>query len=585
MRFSGTVDQRTKGEQGFVLAMTGLLIVPMIIFTAFAVDLGAWYGQGAKMQRAADAASLAGVVWLPDTATAASAAQTSLAKNGYNVTCVTAPATGPCVISYPSGGRQMQVTVVRSADQYFSKIVLKSETLTRSATAEFNKPVPLGSPGSSVGNDVASCPQFQPTATCGSQPMLWSAIQGPYETHGNGDAFATLCATGKSGSGSPSSGGCGQTPTTNVSTGISNPDYKPEGYEFAIEVPASGVGQPLTIQLWDAGEFQRTIGATSGFDCNSGVAPWAAGFPPSFSQQQCQTGDSGPTDRNGINMQYQLWDNDGSDLTTNFTTPVSGCELFIPADTAANPTAVATYKNKWVNLCTFTPSQAGVYPMRVKSSNITRPASAGGAKIADTSTMAGWNAFSIKVNGSVSPKVYSIGDLSIWTNTPGSTARFYLANIGPEHKGKTIQLDLFDPGDGTSGTYTLQLLAPPGSAPFNTPSVGPPLLPPLYGRQIPATNVVDSCFANTSNPDGSARGAGTLVDMASTNCTVTTRDASGQKFQNAWLRFQIKLSSNYTCSTDCWWTIKYSFGGGSNLPNDRTTWAMTILGDPVHLTS
>jgi hypothetical protein len=66
---------------------------------------------------------------------------------------------------------------------------------------------------------------------------------------------------------------------------------------------------------------------------------------------------------------------------------------------------------------------------------------------------------------------------------------------------------------------------------------------------------------------------------------VTTRDGSGQKFQNGWLRFQIKLSSSYTCSTDCWWTIKYDFGGSGGLPNDRTTWAMTILGDPVHLTS
>lgn len=574
MRFSGTVDERTKGEKGFVLAMTGLLIVPMLIFTAFAVDLGAWYGQGAKMQRAADAASLAGVVWLPDQTAAVNAANTALTKNGFS---------GLGTFSYPAGGRQMQVTITKPAAQYFSKIVLQSETLTRSATAEFNKPVPLGSPGGAVGNDVASCAQFQPTTSCGSQPMLWSAIQGPYETHANGDAFATLCKTGNSGSGTVASGGCGWTATTTSPGQISNPDYKPEGYEFAIDVPAAGVGQALNIQLWDAGEFGRTTGNNNTFDCNSSAAPWSGSFPSGFSSQQCQTGDSGPTDRNGVNMQFQLWDNDGSDLTTNFTAPISGCERFIPADTAANPTAISTYKNKWVSLCTFTPTRAGIYPLRVKSSNITRPASAGGAKIADTSSMAGWNAFSMKVTGTTTPKLYSIGDLSIWTNTPGSIARFYLANIGTEHKGKTIQLDLFDPGDGNSGTYSLQLLAPPGAAPFNTPAVGTPLLPPLYGRTIPATNVVDSCYANTSNTNGSSRGAGTLVNRSSTSCTVTTRDGSGQKFQNAWLRFEIKLSANYACTTDCWWTIKYNFGTGG-LPNDRTTWAMTILGDPVHLT-
>ncbi|MGZ4718135.1 MAG: pilus assembly protein TadG-related protein, partial [Acidimicrobiales bacterium] len=175
MPFSGSTDERTKGEQGFVLAMTALMIVPLIIFTAFAVDLGAWYGQAAKMQRAADAASLAGVVQLPDKVKAVAAAEDTLAKNGFAYTCVTAPATGPCVVSYPSGaGQQMNVALQTSASQYFSKIVLKSETLNRDATAVYNLKIPLGSPSNVFGND--------PTRS-GTQPNLWAAINGPYSNH------------------------------------------------------------------------------------------------------------------------------------------------------------------------------------------------------------------------------------------------------------------------------------------------------------------------------------------------------------------------------------------------------------------
>ncbi len=550
-----------RGDNGYVLVLTAVMLVPLLAFTAFAVDLGAWYAQSTKMQRAVDSAALAGVVWLPDQTAATNAATAVLRSNGY---------TGQADFSFPAGGQQMKVAITRSGAQYFSKMFTGAPSLGRSATAEFNKPVPLGSPANAAGNiinDVSQCPQFQPTQTspCGPQPMLWQAIQGPYETHGNGDAYATLCATGKSGAqcGTPSS--------------PSNSLYKPEGYEFAIDVPATAVGSPVTVQVWDAAEIQRTTGTgASGADCNRAAAPFNGTWPvTNFTQQNCQTGDSGPTDSNGIPMQYQVWDNDGSDLTTNFDTPLSGCELYIPRDTAANPTTVATYENKWATVCTFTPTRAGVYPMRVKSSNILH----NGVRIADSTSAAGWNSYSLRVTSAAAGvRLYSISNLSIWTNTPGSTARFYLAQIKPEHKGKKIVIDLFDPGDGASGTYKLQVLAPPQASPFNTPAVGSPVVPPQYGAVIPATNVVDSCKANTAGSTN--RGGGTLVTVA--GCQVTTRDNSGQYFQDGWLRFEIQLSANYSCSTDCWWTIKYDFGTGSS-PNDRTTWALSVLGDPVHL--
>ena len=75
---------RRRDEHGYVLALTALIILPLLLISAMAVDYGGWYSQGARMQRAADAAALAGVVWLPDLATATTVAQSTAKANGYD---------------------------------------------------------------------------------------------------------------------------------------------------------------------------------------------------------------------------------------------------------------------------------------------------------------------------------------------------------------------------------------------------------------------------------------------------------------------------------------------------------------------
>src|SRR5690349_4242481 len=55
---------RARDDRGYALIMTALLLVPLMVMTAFAVDVGAWYAQSTRIQRAADAASLAGVPYV-----------------------------------------------------------------------------------------------------------------------------------------------------------------------------------------------------------------------------------------------------------------------------------------------------------------------------------------------------------------------------------------------------------------------------------------------------------------------------------------------------------------------------------------
>ena len=49
--------RRVRGEKGYALVLTALMLLPLLAFTGFATDVGAWYARASRIQRAADAAS------------------------------------------------------------------------------------------------------------------------------------------------------------------------------------------------------------------------------------------------------------------------------------------------------------------------------------------------------------------------------------------------------------------------------------------------------------------------------------------------------------------------------------------------
>ena len=146
-------------DGGYVLIMTGLLLIPLLAFTAFAVDVGSWYAQGVKMQRAADAAALAGVVWAAGSAgscpsqTYNCVAIDTAARDGYTITNADVTKISDSKIS---------VTINATASMYFGSLFLKNQTLARTATAAYTTPVPMGSPSNQMGNDPDNnnLPQF-----------------------------------------------------------------------------------------------------------------------------------------------------------------------------------------------------------------------------------------------------------------------------------------------------------------------------------------------------------------------------------------------------------------------------------------
>ena len=84
-------------EKGYVLMTTALVLVPLLIVSGMAIDFGGDYWQGVKMQRAADAAALAGVVWLPNLVKATTVANDSLTKNGWSAGASTTITISPAV--------------------------------------------------------------------------------------------------------------------------------------------------------------------------------------------------------------------------------------------------------------------------------------------------------------------------------------------------------------------------------------------------------------------------------------------------------------------------------------------------------
>jgi len=161
-------------QRGYAMILTSLLLVPLLGFAGFAVDVGSWYVRASGLQKAADSAALAGVVWQPDFAKASSVAVAAAARNGF-----VDGVDGVVVSVTDSGSAELQVTITdTSADLFFSKLFLNNVEISRKAVAEYALAVPLGSPKNYIGtNELIS----------GSDNEGFSsAINGSCNIHANG---------------------------------------------------------------------------------------------------------------------------------------------------------------------------------------------------------------------------------------------------------------------------------------------------------------------------------------------------------------------------------------------------------------
>ena len=501
---------RGNRSAGQVVVMFAAGIPLFLGMMAVVIDVGSIWNASIHVQIAAEAAALAGVPYMPgDFTTASTAARAEAAKNGFK-----APAATVAPVINAESDRRLDVTISANFGTYFLRIFgMNSVRITRTATAEYTLPVPMGSPLNTYGDNTG---------------LFWAAAMSQGANRTYGDAFGTAY--------NPYS-----TP---------NSQYDPNGYQYAIEVP---VGAGATdIDLYDP-----TFCAV---DANKGTGdhwiPWSATGWPAVSIYYTLWSDPAQTpldytDDVQVATTGTLFENDrqvDKSLTYRDTNAAWPSHAFwsLP-DCQAD-----AYHNQWWTFTTVT--TPGTYRLQVTTTDAAHPANQLG-----TSSENMWGLRAVPTNPSYTPHVYGLGKMVIYANVVGSSL-FYLGRIEAVHAGKTMVLQLFDPGDA-SGTATIEVLKPT------------------------TTGYSAATFSYTADTNATAGyRSGTNV----TSLTVTSPTAPS-RYNNSWVTITVPLPATYNAPLPAgepagtqggWWKIRYTFSAPTS---DTTTWMVSIRGNPVHL--
>lgn len=474
---------RRQAEGGYALVMTAILLIPLLAFAAIGVDVGVWYLQAQKNQRTADAAALAGVVWLPNEAKARAAAYEALEKNGVK----------PGIDSSVSVDRlstgSLRVSVSNKSELSFSRILLNEFAITRAAVAEYNPPVAVGSPSNQLGD-----------------PSVWLAVSGKCSVRENGDPRSARWIAAYPGGSYP----------PKACTGNPNPTYDSDGYLFAVDVPKHPGGS-VDIEVYDAAY-------------NPASGPDLEFRPPSR-----------------FDTEFSLYAPGGSpfDLTSH---PV--------VQRRTVKSGASGYFENWKTVLTITDPQPGVHFVRVR-------ATGGG------SDSFGSNGFAMRAvtNGAFTPcssitnadciKVSAVGDLPLYASLSNGSSTFYLAEVEPSNAGKRLVINLFDVGEGAD---QIEVLDPNGN-------------PAQFDWET-------DCTVGNALLRGCA-GSGTTLDVSGADNQIYADTLGTSRFNDRAVTLTVDLPNDYAARySGNWWQIRYTFG---NDITDRTTWSVTVVGDPVRL--
>jgi hypothetical protein len=488
------------GEGGFVAVFIGLVLVVMLIFAAFTVDFGSWYTRSAEIKRAADAAALAGVVWMPEFDQAQQYALATAAKNGFvngqNNIVVT-------VEDVPTNNRQLKVTIRDTkAKQFFSRLVTQGQSIGRSSLAEYVLPVPLGSPKNIIGSGNL--------LSSSDRENFWAAVSGYCSGHESGDKKLSRYESYNTSS----------TSTCNNGSASNDDDYDPDGYLFAIDLPQNATS--LKLEVYD-GEFTRD-------NCSVSDSALVGDQSPCNSTTNNQT----------ITTTYKIYDRN--------PTPLDLSNLTLLKTVTLN-TDQAGYKNAWVNLNTWNNPKAGQYYVRVATNAETTQSKGSngfGLRAYTGSSFSLCTTISGQANYSAScPQVHAVSDLSIFANISSTSPTFYLAQIDPIHAGKTMRINMFDSGEGAS---SLQILDPNGNpAAFNWSTPCNPPTPPSGSCSGSATG---------SNPSLDVSGTGTQPFTG-----LNSNSKYNDRYITIDIPLPSNYTSVY--GTKTWWKVKYNVSSDS----------------------
>jgi hypothetical protein len=340
---------------------------------------------------------------------------------------------------------------------------------------------------------------------------------------------------------------------TSYDPGVPNTEYDGLGYDYTIEfkpgasngrvflfdAPFCAVGANSSGSWYGAGDHWTTQASSNSTPDPGGPVTtvytlyWDKFATPYF------PGDDVVVATDSETAQKQI------DQSGNVGAPNTGGGA---TDCSSNPR-----HNAWYQMPTG-PLVAGRYRLNVNTSQ---------AGNANTGAENLWSIYVGADGGAGLARVYGDGRMVGYNNITSTTGyqKFYLAQIDKIHAGKTMVIELFDPGDVGSNSW-IRVLSPNGNT---------------YGYATFSYAADGACVSGNSD-----------------TCTGTNRQAiqtyrsgGGSSFDNSVVTISIPLPANYGAggltpageTEPGWWKIEYQVG----MANDTTTWRVTLRGNPVHL--
>lgn len=669
--------QRNAGREadgGFIAIVFGLLLIPIMIFTALAVDVSSWYSRATELQRTADAAALAGVVWMPNLGEAQTNATPVLQQNGVvngNENMTVSMAVGETGIT----SFKVCVTDTR-VTQFFAAVFASPTKMTRCGTAQYNAPLQLGSPLNYFGGNstlVGYVPGPQPAGA--DSPWPDESVFGPhwnaYSRCHVRDAYPTGTAVGywnREGSWTESnwryyttiSAGafpnCDTAPPTVPDQGsfrngrycrvvvggtqvgywwehdtgepypegfryrrgsTINNDYPECGYDGETTSPIPVEKSPnmwAAIESYNYGHHNGDAFSNKGDEYRDTGYWYSIDIPDSgvTGSMSIQAWDlayneilEGPKDRSPMGdtsgpmpTRMRVYKADTLKYDMSAIKPVTGCDTgWLEGSYSGNQ---PDYDVRWNQVCKIdTPLAGNRYYIQIQSTDDKGYGQSGkGANGYALRAVAGTypatcldklvegDVDCYGAAGSVQPRLSAYGDMEMYNGiNSGQPTQFYLADVSPTYGGKTLEIKLFDPGDG-AGSSWVTLRGP------STTDVGGTMIPASV-CEVQYREYGGDTWHNVSLSSGPG---GSYPDT----CTVQTTTGSSNTYQDRWLRFRVTLPTDYgptgsatwtKCDPNtadptvnagsCWWQISYYVGSGTL--GDYTTWSAGIINDPVRL--
>jgi Flp pilus assembly protein TadG len=544
--------RRGRDERGYVALLVAILLpVVFLSCAALSVDTARSYVEAERVQAAADAAALAGVVWMPaDFGSARTTAMSVAKNNGFDDASPTVTVT----VAHGEKASQLKVTVSsRITNAFGGALGTPTTVVSRSSTADYAGGLSMGSPCNDFGSDPDTSSAVAST-NCSNAGDFWANVGGPASTKASGDAYQNGgCAAGVD--------GC---------TGSTNADYDPNGYIYTVTLAKAVTN--LRLEIFDPAMIHvgdhctANLSGASALAASATVVTDPATRYVSGDGRYC-TGDTAFASSADATLGYTNQVNTSfsvrsmaadSDPSRPLTWPLMSATACPGAKTyrgydgalktaldktnAGYRSDVAATFRRWVTLCSSSSLPAGTtLAVQVKTNGL------------GFDSAAGHNRFALRAYSSTSPTsnndiaIAAFNKMAVYANVANGSSRFFLTRLPSSAAGQMLNVSLFDIGDLGGASGTLQFLAPSESG---------------------------ITFSN-------CRAVG-KVNGTVANCQFTA-DSS---FNGRWQNVYIPVPSSYHCSdasaTGCWVKLYYNFPNASS-PADTTSWSATVDGQPVRL--